>query len=305
MLFFYFSSGEGPRWYIGPLIMLAPLVLNLLPAVAEELYSLLFTPFLEMLSAPSSFSLAYMLVLAVANVVIPALGVVAMYRSFRWVQHNGGPRFLLRLLLQGAQGQGQAHGAQRPAGGAGHPAGPARRRVTVEQVAEALGRLPTETYMSPEQLATLHVHELKERIRARGLTPVQCIEKGDLVQQLLEHGGSSASSCSICCEDYGAAAAAAGPTAAHAGPTAGEGRGDAAGTEADEAGSGSRGGCGSEEGEVLRVLRCGHRFHVECVDKWFLSAADYTREPACPLCNAPLLAGSGATGTGTGVAAGR
>lgn len=44
MLFFYFSSGEGPRWYIGPLIMLAPLVLNLLPAVAEELYSLLFTP---------------------------------------------------------------------------------------------------------------------------------------------------------------------------------------------------------------------------------------------------------------------
>ncbi len=38
-----------------------------------------------MFSAPSSFSLSYMLVLAVANVVIPALGVVAMYRSFRWV----------------------------------------------------------------------------------------------------------------------------------------------------------------------------------------------------------------------------
>ncbi len=143
----------------------------------------------------------------------------------------------------------------------------------------------------------------QERIRARGLTPVPCIEKGDLVRQLLEHGGSSAASCSICCEDYGAAAPV-GPTAtANEQPAHGEGRDDAAGIGADGAESGSQGGGGGEEGEVLRVLRCGHRFHVECVDKWFLSATDYTREPACPLCNAPLLAGSG--GTGAGAAAGR
>ncbi|PNH09681.1 hypothetical protein TSOC_003693 [Tetrabaena socialis] len=58
------------------------------------------------------------------------------------------------------------------------------------------------------------------------------------------------------------------------------------------AGVGPSQGAGQEADEVvLRVLRCGHRFHVECVDKWFLSSTDYSRVPACPLCNAPLLDG--------------
>ena len=35
-----------------------------------------------------------------------------------------------------------------------------------------------------------------------------------------------------------------------------------------------------EKEDGLRVLPCGHRFHVECVDRWLRSkAAD------CPLCN--------------------
>ncbi|KAF8065875.1 RNF133 [Scenedesmus sp. PABB004] len=44
-----------------------------------------------------------------------------------------------------------------------------------------------------------------------------------------------------------------------------------------------------EPGDAVRVLGCRHRYHIECLDRWALSAADYTREPACPLCNAPLL----------------
>ncbi|GIL72072.1 hypothetical protein Vretimale_518 [Volvox reticuliferus] len=120
--------------------------------------------------------------------------------------------------------------------------------------------LPTEPYMTAEQLAALPVHDLKELIYGRGLEPVKCLEKQDLVNQLLEHGGSSAHSCSICCEEYAAAL-----------------------------GAGSPGENVEEPPQVLRVLRCGHRFHVECVDRWFMSSTDYTREPACPLCNAPLL----------------
>lgn len=45
-------------------------------------------------------------------------------------------------------------------------------------------------------------------------------------------------------------------------------------------------------GDTLRALRCGHRYHMECCDRWFLgSAVDYSRPPACPVCAAELAAG--------------
>lgn len=40
--------------------------------------------------------------------------------------------------------------------------------------------------------------------------------------------------------------------------------------------------------DVVRVLPCSHRYHLECIDKWFLSSTDRTKEPACPMCNHPL-----------------
>ena len=40
--------------------------------------------------------------------------------------------------------------------------------------------------------------------------------------------------------------------------------------------------------DVLRVLKCGHRFHLECIDRWLLSSTDYSRPPACPCCNKEL-----------------
>eukprot|EP00884_Botryococcus_braunii_P006848 jgi/Botrbrau1/16164/Bobra.0272s0002.1 len=41
--------------------------------------------------------------------------------------------------------------------------------------------------------------------------------------------------------------------------------------------------------DVLRVLRCNHRFHVACVDQWFLSSSTTSMHVACPFCNTPLL----------------
>ncbi len=43
-----------------------------------------------------------------------------------------------------------------------------------------------------------------------------------------------------------------------------------------------------ESGDALRVLKCGHKYHVECIDKWLLSSTDYLRAPACPICSAAL-----------------
>mmetsp|Transcript_16563 Transcript_16563/g.35539 ORF Transcript_16563/g.35539 Transcript_16563/m.35539 type:complete len:195 (-) Transcript_16563:710-1294(-) len=43
--------------------------------------------------------------------------------------------------------------------------------------------------------------------------------------------------------------------------------------------------------DTLRVLQCGHRFHLECVDRWLLGhdAGDI----GCPMCKAPLLSRRG------------
>ncbi|KXZ43241.1 hypothetical protein GPECTOR_96g707 [Gonium pectorale] len=221
---------------------------------------------------------------AVLHLIISLIGIWGLIRFVRW-GHQGG----------------QAYGARAGAGWAGGLGGgqarqPQQRRVTVEEVAEALSRLPTETYMTPGQLAALPVHELKALLHGRGLEPVRCLEKGELVRQLLEHGGSSAHSCSICCEDYAAGSAEeveqSGAKAAVETGLEEAGRHEHAGAARSPEATG-RSAAPAPEAEaepvVLRVLQCGHRFHVECVDKWFLSATDYTRTPACPLCNAPLL----------------
>ncbi len=44
-----------------------------------------------------------------------------------------------------------------------------------------------------------------------------------------------------------------------------------------------------ESDDVYRVLpRCGHCFHVECIDRWALLSAGKGKRPTCPLCNAEL-----------------
>ena len=42
-----------------------------------------------------------------------------------------------------------------------------------------------------------------------------------------------------------------------------------------------------ESEDTVRVLRCGHRFHLECVDKWLLVGHEVTAE--CPMCKASIL----------------
>ena len=121
-----------------------------------------------------------------------------------------------------------------------------RPRHTFDQVVHALQALPLETVESEDTLKHLSVHELKERLKHSGIDSSSCLEKQELVEKLLEVGGSSGSTCSICCDDY-------------------------------------------VPGDVLRILPCKHRYHLECVDRWFLSSTDYSRPPACPMCNHELL----------------
>jgi E3 ubiquitin-protein ligase RNF38/44 len=112
-------------------------------------------------------------------------------------------------------------------------------------VVKALQALPTDSIFTAAELQQQTAHQLKQRLMAAGARCDGCLEKQELVAKLLEIGGSSASSCSICCEEY-------------------------------------------SSGDVVRVLPCKHRYHIECIDRWFLSSIDYSRAPACPMCNAEL-----------------
>ena len=47
-----------------------------------------------------------------------------------------------------------------------------------------------------------------------------------------------------------------------------------------------------ESGNVLRRLSCCHKFHKGCLNKWALSALNYSRDPACPVCNAVIVGDS-------------
>ncbi|XP_062180746.1 RING-H2 finger protein ATL74-like [Phragmites australis] len=48
------------------------------------------------------------------------------------------------------------------------------------------------------------------------------------------------------------------------------------------------------DGEKVRVLpRCGHRFHVRCVDVWLVSRG------SCPTCRRPVMGGAPAKGGGS------
>jgi hypothetical protein len=42
--------------------------------------------------------------------------------------------------------------------------------------------------------------------------------------------------------------------------------------------------CGFAKEENVRLLKCQHKFHCECVDPWLLESAD-----TCPMCRTPLV----------------
>eukprot|EP01065_Artemidia_motanka_P015747 TRINITY_DN19479_c0_g1_i1.p1 TRINITY_DN19479_c0_g1~~TRINITY_DN19479_c0_g1_i1.p1 ORF type:complete len:322 (+),score=52.91 TRINITY_DN19479_c0_g1_i1:73-1038(+) len=56
-------------------------------------------------------------------------------------------------------------------------------------------------------------------------------------------------------------------------------------TEADPDGTCLICHCGFEGGDVLRVLPCSHRYHVDCIDTWLQRQAH-----SCPLCETDIVA---------------
>jgi E3 ubiquitin-protein ligase RNF38/44 len=111
-------------------------------------------------------------------------------------------------------------------------------------------RLPLEEFRTRAELAALPVAELRALLAARGgaAAGAAFVEKAELVAAAAAAGGGGNSAAAACAI------------------------------------------CCEEyaSGDVLRALRCAHRFHCECLDRWLIEAAASSRTAACPLCNAPV-----------------
>ena len=66
-------------------------------------------------------------------------------------------------------------------------------------IIKTISGLPTEEF---KPLAHIGIHELKARLRLRGVDTKGVLEKDELVQKLHDFRGGPSESCCICCEDY-------------------------------------------------------------------------------------------------------
>jgi hypothetical protein len=158
-------------------------------------------------------------------------------------------------------------------------------------VVRAVGHLPTDVVATEEELSALSAHELKERLAQAGGSCEGAVEKGELIAALRSPpaAGSTSESCVICCEAYTP--------------------GDVLRVLPCKVCVGGGMLLAASDGILAALVSFGvrnlpdtsahaclplttpppqHRFHIECVDRWLMSSTDYSRDPACPCCNAVL-----------------
>lgn len=119
----------------------------------------------------------------------------------------------------------------------------------LERVSKRVQQLPTEEFMEKEDMERLPLRQLKEKLYNLGLR----LKPGEVIDrnEAIKLAMEIGGSSSITCAI-----------------------------------------CCEDfaSGELLRKLpACGHRFHLECVDKWLYASTDYSqRKPCCPMCKAEI-----------------
>uniref|UniRef100_A0A7S0YDH3 RING-type domain-containing protein n=1 Tax=Polytomella parva TaxID=51329 RepID=A0A7S0YDH3_9CHLO len=248
MIFLFFDT-SGSHWYLGPLLFLAPFILEIISNGAVNIFTNFFSPVLgpgfgwTQVQSESNGYVSY--VSFIFNLLYTFIGLFSFYRFAIWAWSGEGRIFFRQLWanFHGVLNGGRNGNVRQP----NRQVNPPNSRTTVDQVSTVLQKLPTELHQTEEEYRALTAHDLRILAQRRGIPASQLrgVDKSELVTRLATWGGSSATSCSICCDDY-------------------------------------------ESGDVIRILPCRHRFHIECVDRWFYSATDYSRALACPLCNQAL-----------------
>lgn len=190
--------------------------------------------------------------LALVHRLAPRFPRLAQHPAVRRLQHVA--LWLEDAVQRLAEQLGESLAQGQWAGG-GAPGHRARSRASAAEVQ----RLPTEVYVSEEELQRWSAARLKDELgRIQRLADMRmafsggsatretqhflrsgvAVEKPELVRAVLKaRGGDSGASCAVCLADY-------------------------------------------ESGAQLRLLPCGHRFHCQCVDRWLVQ-----QSKTCPLCS--------------------
>ncbi|KAJ9521000.1 hypothetical protein QJQ45_022687, partial [Haematococcus lacustris] len=203
------AAGVGVQWQLSPLMMIASIFLcsgglhSLLESIAllTSWACRLFQPNVPSNAEPPPTHESLNIL---ALCLFCAAVMYGTYRGSRWAYAQGGWLGVLRMMVLGAWGIPNITGAGGLGGAATMPGtqAPHQARAAPEAVLLALRKLATEEYAGPAELEQMSVHALKGRLAARGIDCSKAVEKRELLTLLEADGGSSATSCSVCCEDY-------------------------------------------------------------------------------------------------------
>mmetsp|Transcript_5440 Transcript_5440/g.7071 ORF Transcript_5440/g.7071 Transcript_5440/m.7071 type:complete len:189 (-) Transcript_5440:568-1134(-) len=69
-------------------------------------------------------------------------------------------------------------------------------------ITKKISTMPLETFCTIEDLSSLSVGDLKERMKNRSLQITNCVEKSDFVDMLSSHHSFKQTSCVICFDDF-------------------------------------------------------------------------------------------------------
>jgi hypothetical protein len=133
---------------------------------------------------------------------------------------------------------------------------PQQNPAKLAKIVAKIRELPLEEFVpnDPEAYSKLKISQLKGMLQNRGDT-ASYLERNEMVSCLMKQRKYD-DSCCICYEDY------------YCHPTTNEQQ------QQDQ-----------ELVMFLRILpRCGHEFHLECLDQWAYTFERKAEAPCCPLC---------------------
>eukprot|EP01025_Chloroclados_australasicus_P042761 TRINITY_DN4548_c0_g1_i1.p2 TRINITY_DN4548_c0_g1~~TRINITY_DN4548_c0_g1_i1.p2 ORF type:complete len:248 (-),score=16.87 TRINITY_DN4548_c0_g1_i1:936-1679(-) len=200
MIFFFSFGPNGPNWGLSTLLFLVPLLLQtgLASFLLRHLFNLSFwwRVITFILMGPmkqeqySLFSLNGLLGLGATIALAICLG-LSLARHVAWDRltdffANINDRLQSQFVVNNGRGR-----ARVPP-----------RSERVARVQRILTKLPIEEYKNKKDLMQMSVHELKEYMNKLGIQSRGLLEKEELVNQVIEKGGSTWQTCSICFDDY-------------------------------------------------------------------------------------------------------